>query len=84
MQSKRGRYFGMVEVHDTSIQMVSKGNIFQTLMQDFEWLKEKGYSLPVSFTYTVEKNMDAIVDAAVCFTDGFWCASRKKADVGGM
>ena len=59
VQSKRGRYFGMVEGHNTSVQMVSEGNIFQTLMQDFEWLKEKGYSLPVSFTYTVENNMDA-------------------------
>jgi hypothetical protein len=77
----------MVEEHDTSIQMVSEGNIFQTLMQDFEWLKEKGYSLPVSFTYTVENNMDAIVDAAVCFADSFWCAlreiSRCRRDVNG-
>ena len=55
-----------------------KDPIFQKLMQDFEWLKEKGYSLPMSFTFTVLKNKDSIVAATADGTGAFWEALRNK------
>ena len=59
-------------------QWSEKDTLFQTLMHDVEYAKEKGNSLPDSFNYAVNKNKDDIVAAAVCVTDGFWAALRTK------